>query len=442
MTASPASVIGWALTAALVTAPLTTALPAGANAASCRGESATIVGSKGTAVTGTPGRDVIVTNGSFDVDAGDGDDLICVTVGGPAPYADEGAIAGGPGNDVIDTTALSAARPNAGQTSRNWAFVDLGAGSDTFVGGPGADTVLAGNAPGDADTVSTGDGDDEVTVGDDVSVAAWASNDTIDLGAGRDNLRFGASGMGPTGSLEGGLGDDTFDVPKHSAYDIDLPAGTARLGDHPAVRLGGFDSVIVGEGPLRFVGTDAPERLWSMGATSSAQIDMGGGDDHVALIGLPTAPGSFIRGGTGPDTLAVNTDGQRLRVDLAGSSMTQAGKGSVSAADFTSHHVVAKHVRLLGSAGDDHVTISSCTAVALGRRGDDTLIAAGDHTFEYRTCASKHQRHVLRGGPGNDTLRGHNGRDLLLGGTGRDWANGSGGKDRCVAERTRSCERR
>ncbi len=74
-------------------------LPAGTNAEgapTCRGHAVTIEGQPGTTVTGTPGDDVILAPAG--VDAGAGDDLICVVAGpDPSSYV----VDGGPGNDTV-----------------------------------------------------------------------------------------------------------------------------------------------------------------------------------------------------------------------------------------------------------------------------------------------------------------------------------------------------
>lgn len=69
------------LTAAVLLG-LTMLNPSGAIAAgeACRGEAATLVGSKSVrTLNGTPGRDVVATQGAETINTYAGDDLICVT---------------------------------------------------------------------------------------------------------------------------------------------------------------------------------------------------------------------------------------------------------------------------------------------------------------------------------------------------------------------------
>ena len=119
------------LTAAALLGLALMAPTSGASAAeeTCQGRTATIVGTPHGRIVGTPGDDVIVTYGDYTVDAGDGDDLICVrpVVGGLVIEIDAGA-----GDDSV----LS-----EGET--NNAFTDLGPGRDSYVGGGGEDRIEA-----------------------------------------------------------------------------------------------------------------------------------------------------------------------------------------------------------------------------------------------------------------------------------------------------------
>ena len=66
------------ISAGVLAEPLSPSAPAAAQAATCQGQPATLEATGGD-VVGTPGPDVIVVSGSLTrVDAGDGDDVICV----------------------------------------------------------------------------------------------------------------------------------------------------------------------------------------------------------------------------------------------------------------------------------------------------------------------------------------------------------------------------
>ena len=114
-------------TAALLGLAMLGPLPvAHAAGETCRGEAATIVGTPGNpallgsdGVTGTEGRDVVVTNGAFKVSTLGGDDVICVTAGG-ASSVKRVLLDSGAGDDVVD-----------GTTAPDWIVqAELGEGAD------------------------------------------------------------------------------------------------------------------------------------------------------------------------------------------------------------------------------------------------------------------------------------------------------------------------
>jgi Ca2+-binding RTX toxin-like protein len=157
---------------------------AGSNVPKCFGQPATIYrgsGYPGTnvaqnqpmTITGTAGKDVIVTqNGNDVVDGARGNDLICTRGGNDT-------IRGGAGNDFVNG--------NTGNDN-----VAGQAGNDEVLGGPGDDTVNGGagtdkirGQDGD-DTLNGGDGDEDRVYGD-------AGRDTLAGNAGvKDQCHGGA----------------------------------------------------------------------------------------------------------------------------------------------------------------------------------------------------------------------------------------------------------
>jgi Ca2+-binding RTX toxin-like protein len=179
---------------ALTLLPASTAHAAG----TCLGQPATIEASSGD-VTGTSGNDVILLSGTVRfVDAGAGDDLICLVdttkLGGNRQIS----VSTGAGVDRVDATAAGA------ETS-----IRLGPGADSFagsvfddyvqVGTPGASLEVPGD-PGPYD-VSTGTGKDTLIV--DVGAAV-----TADLGRGADGMLFRAVEGGPSSRVDLGRGRD------------------------------------------------------------------------------------------------------------------------------------------------------------------------------------------------------------------------------------------
>ena len=92
--------LGVALAVIALPVGLLGAAPAAeAQAATCRGLAATIEGASNQSITGTPGDDVIVAPyGSFGfVNAGAGNDVVCVVPGDPLPDYEELPVLHGPG---------------------------------------------------------------------------------------------------------------------------------------------------------------------------------------------------------------------------------------------------------------------------------------------------------------------------------------------------------
>jgi hypothetical protein len=161
---------------------------AAAAAPVCHGKEATIVATPDQkSVTGTAAADVIVALGRrVDVDAGDGDDTICMRSG----YVEAGL-----GDDWVTSSP----------TVHDLTDATLGPGNDIYVGGPGQDELSLGDVdqPEGADTISTGGGFDHVTSG----VIGEPNRDVIDLGPGHDVLDlFGTSGA--NAHISAGTGDE------------------------------------------------------------------------------------------------------------------------------------------------------------------------------------------------------------------------------------------
>lgn len=476
--------------------PITSAAAAGET---CRGEAATIVGS-GPTITGTEGRDVVVTNGATDIDTLGGDDLVCVgprtayTMGRGTVDLDAGA-----GDDVVEVdgggwlVAVTAV---------------LGVGADTYVGSPWFDEVITGTREGlvdeDADTVSTGDGDDRVTTGSRLAV----SHDVVDAGAGKDSLRLESIGFAPDAVLSGGVGSDTLLV-DIDAGDLAMDtvrgtlrgaSGTASLSAMEGVRL-----TMAGNGTFTYVGTPAEDAVWfhPRGGTPTLDVATHGGDDEIVLEPATVGAGSRVDAGSGQDKLVAASRAGRLALHLKKDRLEIDGRTVV--ADSLKHGLLmAPEVSLVGDGGKNVLGYVGCEAELRSGAGSDELYYTSDNYFQrYRfDCVGsavmsggsgpdrlfggpgadrmkggsgrdflrgRNSRDVLRGGTGRDTLYGHADNDDLRGGGGRDVLKGHGGtddlrggqgndrllgggdrdradggqgrRDRCIAERERSCER-
>jgi Ca2+-binding RTX toxin-like protein len=321
------------LLAAQLTLTGTSASPAAAEmiperaAPSCNGLSATIVGSEGVTLIGTPGNDVIVTKGATRVDSGAGEDSICVTGKGTA------VVNAGPGDDFVG------ARSHKGKT-----FVSLGFGDDVFWGGNGDDRVWSQessnqSSPDDHDTIDTGAGDDYVISGSSTAL----NTDAITLGPGDDTLvTYGLSGGA---SLSGGLGTNTYqplpgtDVEGEWVFDNVIGLATLDGVDTLAWRAFQRFTLTGLHGPrLRYFGSRAHETV------------LAGGVCRVVL-----------RGRDGDDRLTVDADG--------------------------CNNLPAGDARLVGGAGNDLLSGAAGDDVLRGGGGQDTA----DGGFGTDDCRAEKQ---------------------------------------------------
>jgi len=390
----------------------------------CQGRTATVVGS-GRAVTGTEGPDVILTNGARLVDAGAGDDLICVT----GPYTgkyDPLTVFAGDGNDVIDGTG----------SPRQEVHATMASGADVFRGGDARDIVSLDypDAAGGVDTVDGGGGSDSIVI------LTGSGDAVVDNAAGH----FTSAGEVRTtwADVEG--------------FQIRQSAGSQRL---------------------TFVGTDADESVsWSSAREATVDVTLGRGDDHWSSPTPPSAS-SRLLGGPGRDSIYLASAEAGIDLDMPAGTLSVAAAAPyvVTASDFEDVDLFAPSVSVRGTDGPNDIGLTACTGVVRLGGGDDSVRRQYDSLFESDircaetltanggagddelsgtrgddTLKGGSGKDVLKGGFGKDRLiggRGHDrlfgqaGDDVLLGGPGRDRADGGKGRDRCVAERERRCER-
>jgi Ca2+-binding RTX toxin-like protein len=467
-------------------APTSWAAPATAAGETCRGEAATLVGT-GSTITGTEGRDVIVTATAGVVDARGGDDLICV-----APTRTNSnvlPIDAGSGDDLVDTT---------GTPGGYYVSTRLGTGADTLVGGITNDTVYGGDdedpwVDTERDVIDTGDGGDYVFTG----ATGTTNHDVVRLGEGRDQVYIASPAVGSDAVLDGGAGEDGLRLDSGATdVELDMTTGTFTSAAGSAAFNGvEFSTITAGAAALTYRGTEGVDSLTvdAEGGAPTLRVVTGAGDDEVALTGAVIAPGSQIDTGTGRDELVVARKTGRLAIDLVLDRLTVEGVDA-AAAGVEDAWLMAPEVALAGDAEDNDLTWSGCDATLYGNRGDDSLAWQYDYLFEeyeFR-CAGEaliqgdsgndllrssggddllrggkgtdkifgrggddtilgdngddkldggDGRDDVRGGKGADRLLGRGSADRLFGGPGRDSADGSQGRDRCGAERERRCER-
>ena len=247
-------------------------------AASCHGQPATIEASSGN-VQGTPGNDVIVLSGTVKfADAGDGDDLVCITDTTKPPSLDTGA-----GADEVDASGAG--------TKVN---VRLGPGPDSLVGSRYGDYVQVGtagaslDAPGDPGPyqVTTGAGGDTLIV--DVGAVVDA-----DLGRGADGLSFRAAEGGQPSNVDLGPGQDGA-VFEDDWEDAGAGETTLRVDlDRDLMEWHGVTSTLLGAENIRGTarrirvrGDSGPNRFFSFGCDVVFRGGAGGDTTTMKTIGI------------------------------------------------------------------------------------------------------------------------------------------------------------
>lgn len=447
------------LVAGVLLAAPTTATAAGET---CQGQAATAVGSLNSTITGTDGRDVVVTNGAAQVATGAGDDLVCVTAG-PGGQATSGSsttplsvrVLTGAGNDVVSSEGLPSGTIEVG----------LGSGSDTFSGrashvDTGEPTPSGGQVDAESDSVdvqpaSPGDFAPSVTTGQ----PGVANPDVVRVSAGAEVQWSGLATAG-SGLTAEGHGQLWTQLPP-GAVSADLTAGSMTYSGGTTLRFTGFttfDLVATGSTTrVAIAGTAERDDVALHDLTPAVSVDVSLGDgDDVLRSTTAAAPGSAVDGGAGHDRLAAESTG-RLRVDLA-----RHRAGDLAARGFEDVWAAARSVDVRGDGGANRVEVVACRTAVDGRGGADKLFTvygypslveevdcssptrvrmvggAGDDSLVAQRAGSD----VLLGGAGDDRLWGGRGDDTLLGGTGRDRVVGASGRDTCSGERVSGCERR
>lgn len=352
------------LSAATLVAPTN----ASAVGETCRGEAATIVGEKETIVDGTEGRDVIVTNNSFGVFAGGGDDLVCVT--GRARVHDTFVtMETGEGNDVVDATLAPL----------GWSVaLDLGTGADEFVGGAGSDTVLSGpQGETDVDVMRGGDGSDELfSNGGADEVYGDNSPDTLIVPAATDGVLDGGSGHDeisiPVGTgnwlVKLATGAQRDNVRTHSWTSIESLTATGVTGHLVVKGTSGRDQVNVfparGRRPLLDVATGrgADSFLLHGGLEDTSGIGLGGGTDDVRLhrdgdITLFLRTGTLVMGGVAGVSGVENAAAYGRRTVLIGTN----GRNTLKAGQCDT--------LIRGLGGNDDISRGRSNAIGISCRG-------------------------------------------------------------------------
>jgi len=277
-------------------------------------------------LTGTPGDDVLnglagedtitTFTGMDTVDAGDDDDLIIID-----PLT-SGTVDGGAGYDTVQVSApteiFSSSIVGDADIAPDFATsgglaisnveriesLDSNTGNLfrlSLVGTAAADTIDISSeafAPNASFLVTTGDGDDYVTVGTNVNVSTQVyqgdGNDTF-IGGDNQNLVFGSNG---SDTITGGAGFDTVNyIDSSVGVSVDLAAGTAVGGFATGDELSSIEGLQGSDNGNNSLYGDANDNTLIGGAFSDV-LDGGAGDDFIiSALGVDN-----MTGGAGADT--------------------------------------------------------------------------------------------------------------------------------------------
>lgn len=367
----------------LITATLVTPTHASAVGETCRGEAATIVGQDETIVDGTEGRDVIVTNDSFGVFSGGGDDLVCVTGRATRGYDSVVTMDTGAGNDVVDATL----------TPRGFSVaVDLGTGADEFAGGAGSDIVLSGpKGETDVDLLRGGDGSDELI-----------SKGGADMLYGDSSPDIFIVPAATTGVLDGGEGDDEISIPLGTGnWLVKLATGAQRdtVRTHSWTLIERFTASHV-EDHLVVKGTSGPDLINvfpKRGVTPLIDVATGKGDDSFLLFGgLEDTSG--IELGAGRDDVRLHRDGD-ISLQLRTGTLVMGGVADVSGVEDATAY--GRRTVLIGTNGRNTLKAGQCNTVIRGLGGNDDISRGRSNAIGI-SCRGIPKASVIDGGGGRD----------------------------------------
>jgi Ca2+-binding RTX toxin-like protein len=307
---------------------------------------------------GGSGNDSIIVNGSVNViDGGDGNDTI--NAGGA-----NDTVFGGNGNDTI--------------------IYAIGGGADTVDGGADTDTLsIIGSTPPNAITVTfNGTAISAVSGGAVSNVELF----TIDLGAdANDTLAYANASASVTVNLATGTA-----------------SGFASMSGVDNVTGGNSGDTLIGNGAANTINGGGGADIITGGAGLDNLQGSTGTDTFIATIGDGN---DTINGGAGIDTYD-------LSGTTAGATITTTS--AISADIGTDTHSQIENI--IGSQGNDTITLNGNANVIDGQGGNDTINAGGDAD-------------TVIGGLGNDILNGDGGNDTITGGDGNDSLNGGLGND-------------
>lgn len=333
---------------------------------------------------------VVIGNGNFTIDGGDGsdgiysgngDDIIMGgndTLNGNGGVPHHNILSGGSGDDTLIGAAWG---------TNEFRLSDVGPG-DHIIGGNLTDRLYA-----DYESVAY-----DVTTAGNNAIVNGATLQSVES-VGLDFLEeakvtiAGDFSSGDLNSISVTIGY-SGNAPHESSFDVD-----ARNSSGVDVQLGSWD------GPGTFLG--------------------GGGDDRIDLFLLDSR--DVLDGGGGADGLLF----QRTVVDEEAIDANIEGMGS--SIDIDGAKISGIESITIGSgSGSDHITVSGALAdTGLGSVTYTSYSVTGTEgdMFDASNSTDADVSFILSGGDGNDVLTGGAGKDTLAGSDGADTLAGGAGDD-------------
>ena len=317
-------------------------------------------------------------------------------------------ISTGSGNDTLTVADGS----NVLTTDGGDDTITAGNGPNIIDGGVNNDTITAGNGVNTIyggygnDTIVAGDGGNTIDGGDgDDGITTGAGNDIVVAGLGDDTVITG--GGADVTTVNGGI--DTVDSGSgtdHLVVDFSSSTTDVSGGVTGGTLVGGYDGTFADVAGTSSVVFHGTENFTVTTGIGNDTVTTGSGNDVIT-----TGDGNdVLDGGMGSDQLSGGIGNDTY---FAHDSQAQVIENSGAGAD-----TVYTTVTFSMAANVEGLVLQEAGGAidATGSAGDDTIIG---NSFA----------NILNGGTGTDALMGGGGDDVLIGGAGADGMVGNVGND-------------
>jgi Ca2+-binding RTX toxin-like protein len=406
------------------------------------------------------------TNGSYDIVAGAGNDVLTggsfgtifdLTHGGTdtahggtgadtfnlgATFTAADTLSGGGGADVLNLNGDYSAGVVFGATTvTTMATIALAAGNDYNL--TTNDATVASAAKMTVDASALGASDDLVFNGaaetnGTFTILAGAGSDTLTGGAGNDTFTFGAH-LTAADTVNGGGGTDTLNIT--GDYTLSLGGG----------HITGIEDIVLGAGHSYSIVTD--DTVVAAGAT----LIVDGGTNNVTQLifdGSAETDGKFnVVGGSGNDTITTGAGNDVVDITKGGNDTVSAGAGNdtisvgsaLTSADSIDGGAGIDTVQITagftGSTGNiANIEVLQLTGTGYNITFADVTVAAGatltidasamTAAITLNGAAETDGSFAMTGGSGNDVLTGGAMADTFdLSHGGNDTVHAGGGDD-------------